>query len=86
MQRLHHYSELAEVVRRQRKQQSISQEDMAAALQVAHTTLARLEKGVGTNTLHLLFQALDELGIALYVEEPAVAAGVSMVALKEKHA
>lgn len=70
MKRLHQYGDLAEILRRQRKAQGVPQEEMAAYLSVAHTTLARLEKESGTKTLRLLFAALDSLGIVLYAQEP----------------
>lgn len=74
MQRISSYGDLADMIRRQRRRQAIPQEDMAAALAVAHTTLARLEKEAGTKTLRLLFDALDALGIALYAQEPGLLA------------
>lgn len=59
--------ELGGVIRRRRRQLHQSQERLAELLGTHRNRLAELEKGVPTERVTLLFDALNELGLELVV-------------------
>lgn len=63
-------ADLGEAVRRVRKNQNITQADMAAMIGKSHVLLRDIEKGTGTVSLGSVLLLLEELGVHVYLDLP----------------
>ncbi len=63
-------ADLGKAVRRVRKNQNITQADMAAMIGKSHVLLRDIEKGTGTVSLGSVLLLLEELGVHVYLDLP----------------
>ncbi|GAB3253694.1 hypothetical protein GCM10027296_21270 [Chitinimonas naiadis] len=62
---------IGRMIRLTRDAQGITQEDLALDLDIAPSTLVRIEAGKLAQPIHTLLKAMDQLGIRLYLESPS---------------
>ncbi|MNO83240.1 antitoxin HipB [compost metagenome] len=67
---IHSPSDLGRAVRQVRKQQEITQSDLALIVGKSHVLLRDLEQGKGSVSLASVLQVLQELGIRVYMDVP----------------
>ena len=70
--------QLGAAIRGTRTSLKIPAEDLAAMVGTSHAFLSRLEQGKATAALQKLFITLNELGIAMHLDLPPQATGVSI--------
>ncbi|WMY87548.1 helix-turn-helix domain-containing protein [Pseudomonas shirazica] len=63
--------DLGAAVRQVRKQQAITQTDLAEIVGKSHVLLRDIETGKGTVAIASVLEVLNELGIRIYAELPA---------------